>query len=500
MTNAQGNRGWATVTVTAILLMLTAAIAASAQTFTLLHSFDYTDGENPAYGALVQATDGNLYGTTSYAGPYLGGTVFKISPSGTLTTIYNFCSQGGNSCTDGAYPDQGLVQATNGYLYGMATEGGAYTNGTIFKINESGSLTTVYNFCPNSGCAGGSYPGPGLTLADGNFYGTTVSGGTGGVGAVFRLTPTGSLTTLYSFCLLTNCIDGSRPAQAPLAAGSNGDFYGTTVVGGSGSCDGGCGTVFKITAAGTLTQLRSFNITDGAYPTGGLIQATDGNFYGTTNQGGTISYCTDSQGCGTVFKISPNGTLTTLYSFCSKSNCNDGSLPIAGLVQGTDGNLYGTTEVGGTSGSGTIFEITPSGTLTTLHSFAGYPTDGAEPFGGLVQATNGGIYGTTLIGGTNVNCGGSGGCGTVFGLSVGLGAFVETVPTSGRVANTVIILGTNLKGATSVTFNGTAATLTVSKSGTYIKTTVPTGATTGPVQVVTPSGTLTSNVNFRVQP
>jgi uncharacterized repeat protein (TIGR03803 family) len=245
--------------------------------------------------------------------------------------------------------------------------------------------------------------------------------------------------------------------------------------------------------AQTFTTLVSFNKSNGADPyLGHLVQGLDGNFYGTTSKGGTDS-------SGTVFKITPSGTLTTLYSFCAQTNCTDGAGPLGGAVQATNGSFYGTTAQGGSSincngGCGTVFEITQTGTLTTLHSFAG--TDGSIPEEGVVQATNGNFYGTTAFGGSSDNC--FEGCGTVFGLSVGLGSFVETLPTSGKVGAKVIILGNNLTGTTSVTFNGTAATFTVVKS-TEIITTVPTGATTGTVKVTTPRKTLKSNVTFRVK-
>jgi len=260
---------------------------------------------------------------------------------------------------------------------------------------------------------------------------------------------------------------------------TNGNFYGTTEIGGAD----GYGTVFKITPKGALTTLYSFcaqlNCTDGATPYAGLVQATNGNFYGTTFNGGADGY-------GTVFRITSRGTLRTLHSF----DGTDGASPIAGLVQATNGNFYGTTEIGRANGEGTVFEITPRGTLTTLHSFAG--ADGAFPFAGLAQDTDGNFYGTAYQGGTAND-------GTVFSLSVGLGPFVETLPTSGKVGAKVIVLGTNLTGATSVTFNGTAATFTV-VGNSEITTTVPTGATTGTVEVTTPKGTLQSNVPFRVTP
>jgi uncharacterized repeat protein (TIGR03803 family) len=232
--------------------------------------------------------------------------------------------------------------------------------------------------------------------------------------------------------------------------------------------------------------------TDGEYPLAGLIQATNGDFYGTTYDGG--GNCAPD-GCGTIYKITPSGTLTTLYSFCPQSYCTDGALPNAGLIQGTDGDLYGTTFWGGTSGYGTVFKITTLGKLTTLYSFSCSQTDctdGRYPVAGLIQGTDGNLYGTAYQGGTKD-------VGTVFRLSVGLGAFVETQPTSGTVGTPVDILGTDLTGTTSVTFNGTAATFTV-VSASEITTSVPTGATTGYVEVTTPSGTLTSNTKFVVKP
>ena len=464
-----------------------------AQTFTTLHSFDYTDGAYTG-AALVQATNGNLYGTTGSGGANGDGTVFKITPSGTLTTLYNFCSQKG--CTDSGPNAAGLVQATNGNFYGATLSGGATNSGTVFKITPSGTLTTLYSFCSQSGCTDGTYPSGGLVQAtDGNFYGTTYGGGAGAnnSGTLFKITPSGTLTTLYSFCSQSNCTDGSVP-NGELIQATNGNLYGTT----RGAGANNSGTVFKVTPSGTLTTLYSFcpqsGCTDGATPNGGLVQATDGNLYGTTSNGGTL-------GAGTVFKITPSGTLTTLYSFCSQYDCSDGTHPYAGLFQATDGNFYGATLYGGDGYyyDGTVFKITPTGALTTLHTFCSMQTgcpDGANPQGALVQDTNGTFYGTTSAGGVSPPYNAYG---TVYSLSVGLGPFVETQPTSGKVGKAVIILGTNLTGTSSVSFHGTPTTFKV-VSGSEIKTAVPAGATTGKVKVGTPHGTLLSNVPFRVLP
>ena len=233
-----------------------------------------------------------------------------------------------------------------------------------------------------------------------------------------------------------------------------------------------------MTPAGVLTTLYTFNTTDGSNPFAGLLLGTDGNFYGTTYGGG-------ANGKGTIFQVTPAGTLTTLHSFTGA----DGSEPWSGqLVQATDGNFYGTTFDGGAHGSGTIFEFTPGGVLTVLHSFSG--PDGSNPQGGLVQGTDGNLYGATTGGGASFG-------GAVFSLSMGLGPFVKTLPASGKVGSAVRILGTNLSGATGVGFNGTAAAFTV-LSPTEISTNVPAGATTGSVRVIAPGGDLSSNVLFRV--
>ncbi|MGC1370849.1 MAG: choice-of-anchor tandem repeat GloVer-containing protein [Candidatus Sulfotelmatobacter sp.] len=447
----------------AMALAIIATESAQAQTLITLHSFARPQGTLPRAG-LILATDGNLYGTTYQGGANDEGAVFKITPSGGLTTLYSFCSQ--SSCADGSSPYAGLIQATDGNFYGTTYAGGAGNEGTIFKITLRGTLTTLHSFDG----ADGAYPYAGLIQAtDGDFYGTTWGGGANNdAGTVFKITSDGTLTTLYSFCSISECLDGVNP-WAGLVQGTDGSFYGTNLGGLSNE-----GTVFTITPDGTLTTLHSFDYTDGAYPYAGLVQATNGNFYGTTFEGG-------ARGDGTVFKITSSGTLTTQHSFDGA----DGNGPYAGLVQATDGNLYGTTFEGNT-----VFKIIPGGRLTTLYTFDG--ADGVEPLGVLIQATNGDLYGTTYEGGAK-------NLGTVFSLSVGLGPFVETQPAFGKIGAEIKILGTDLTNASSVTFNGTAAAFTV-VSASLITATVPAGATTGTVQVVTPNGALNSNVRFRVSP
>lgn len=460
------------------------ATVSAAQTFTSLFSFDDTDGKNPL-GALVQGANGNFYGITTRGGANAGGTVFEITPAGALTSLYDFYFPANG--TDGDSPNP-VIQAPNGNLYGTTFSGGANQYGTVFEITPAGTLTTLYSFCSQADCSDGEYPvGPLVQATNGNFYGTTESGGANASGTVFEVTPAGKLTTLYSFCSQPDCADGAL-STGGLVQATNGNFYGTTI---NGGVDNPYGTVFEITPAGKLTTLHEFcsqtNCADGATPGAGLVQATNGNFYGTTLYGGANGSCAGGGGCGTVFEITPAGKLTTLYSFCSQSNCTDGEYPGTALVQATDGNFYGTAG-GGANNYGTIFEITSTGTLTTLYS-PGYTDRGPQA---LVQATDGTFYGTTATGGTG------GGYGTVFSLSVGLGPFVETIPTAGKVGAKVSILGYKLTGAAKVTFNGTPAAFTVNSTGTEIATTVPAGATTGTVQVLTRGGPLSSNVPFRV--
>ena len=458
------------------LLCIATVIAARAQTFTTLASFDGTNGLD-SLSTLVEGLDGNLYGTTSIGGSSdcsLGcGTVFKITPGGTLTTLHLFDS------TDGSKPYAGLLLATEGAFAGTTAYGGAYGFGTFFKLTTAGKLTMLASVdnAPDARL---------IQATDGNFYGTSLFGGNN-FGDVFRITTGGTLTSLFSF----QYPSGEAPYGGLIQA-SDGKLYGTTARGGANAA-GTAGTIFRITLEGALRTIYNFcaqaNCPDGYHPSTPLVQSADGNFYGTTFDGGPSNNCSD--GCGTVFKISPAGTLTTLHIF----DGSDGGGPTAGLVQGTDGNFYGTTIEGGTSnncpdGCGTVFKITPGGTLITLHSFD--RTDGESPYGGLVQASNGIFYGTTEYGGINTD-------GTVFSLSMGLGPFVKTLPTRGTVGEKVIIQGTNLIGATAVTFNGSAAVFTV-VSKTEITTVVPTGATSGKVTVATPHGTLSSNVPFRVRP
>jgi uncharacterized repeat protein (TIGR03803 family) len=391
------------------LVTLFAGVASPAQTLTTAHRFagSPSEGAWPRTG-LIQAADGNFYGTTSSGGDgnctFGCGTAFEITAGGTLTTLFNF-----DFSTAG--PSSGLLQANNGNFYGTTSAGGNFSVcpfngcGTVFELTAGGTFTTLYSFCAQPNCSDGGGPISGVIQArNGSLYGTTFGGGAVGDGTVFELTTAGTLTTLNSF----SGTNGIGPGVLLQATDDN--FYGTTLEGGLN----GNGTVFDITPSGTLTMLYSFcsqtNCADGGGPAI-LIQASDGNFYGTTLYGGAYEN-------GTVFEITAGGTLTTIYSFCPAGHgCIDGSEP-TGLMQAADGNFYGTTLHGGGSSIGTIFEII-AGKLTTIHTFAGSggsDSDGANPYAGVMQAADGSFYGTTTYGGTSSNC--SQGCGTVFNLIV----------------------------------------------------------------------------------
>ncbi len=459
------NKTWVFFAVTTLALSLIAA-AAQGQTYSDLHNFGDASGDplNPQNSGIVaQGRDGNLYSTTPTGGGAALGTVFKITAQGNISVLYNFDG------THGKFPYGGLTLGTDGNFYGTTSAGGSTNLGVVFQITPAGGFTVLHTFASSDGY---SPYAPPIQGADGNFYGTTVFGGASGYGTVYKMTSAGTLTVLHSFDLA----NGRNP-YGPLVQGNDGNFYGTAY---SGLSANQYGMVFKVTGKGTFTILHAFNLTDGANPYAGLVLGKDGNFYGTTFNGGSVGY-------GNVFKISPGGTLTALHSFTPAS---DGGTPYGGLVQATDGNFYGVGYLGGTTNHGTIFRVTSGGAFSARYSFDG--TKGSSPMITPLQHTTGILYGDTNTGGTHNT-------GAFYSLKASLGPYAGLLPASGKVGKSIGILGQGFNGATGVSFNGTAAKFDAS-SDTFLTVTVPAGATTGIVTVAIPSGNLKSRISFRVTP
>ncbi len=430
-----------------------------------------------------------------------------------------------------------LAQGQDGNIYTTSTSGGTPVegigaSGTFFSMGPApGAPLSVFTFYytgvpNNTGCT----PYSGVTMGtDGNFYGAANGCSLGSLAPVFQMTPNGDGTwgenVAYDF---TGGSDGSYSMNAPIE-GTDGNFYGTSF-----GVAGNCGVIYQLTPGPVLNTLHTFDGTDGCDPYAPLVQGTDGNLYGTTEIGGT-----GSGNGGVVFKFTlPAGPYEVLYNF----DTTHGSQPISQLVQGTDGNLYGTTVAGGQYRGGVVFRFTiSSGKLKVLYNFDP-PNDGYQPFAGLVQATDSNLYGVTQAGGagwgtiykiatsgkgytplysfdgttaafpgitllqhTNgllyglANAGGTYDCGTFYSFNVNLIPFVSLVSTSGAVGSTVGILGQGFTGTKKVTFTGGSATFSV-VSDTYLTATVPTGAKLGFVTVKTRTGTLKSNKKFRVTP
>lgn len=384
---------------------------------------------------LIQYSDGNLAGIA-------GNLIYELTPGGK--------EAGSSAYTNGnLILSNPLVLASDGNFYGTAYPD-FNTGGAIVKVTPEGQFTTLYTFCSLRNCADGwGAEGALVQGYNGNLYGATAFGGTGkycteqmGCGTIFEISMSGKFRVLYEFCSLANCADGAT--GGPLTLGTDGNFYGTA--GWSNEVNGTYGSFFRWNRTGGLTTLYQFTDPSGGEFPSGVIEGSDGNFYGTTVYGGAYSG-------GTAFKISPSGQETTLYNFCAQQNCSDGIYPRAGVVQGTDGNFYGTASGFGPYGQtyGALFQLTPAGGYTVLHTFCSTSgcVDGDYPEQGLIQHTDGNFYGTTSAGG-DIQCG----CGVVYSLSMGLGPFVKPNPVFGKVGQTVKILASHLTGTTRVTFDG----------------------------------------------
>ena len=441
-----------------VAMLAEATGAARAQSVKVLTNFSGQSASLP-YGPLVQGRNGTLYGTTSGI-PFAAGAVFQLSLTGGLAFPHTFDD------TDGSQP-AGLVLSTDGNFYGVAVYGGSSESGVLFRLSPSGTYTVLHEF---AGGADGAYPAASpIQATDGSLYGVT-EGNFNVASTLYKYTPqSGSFETLYTF-------DAAHGQYAyDLIQATDGNLYGAAVWGGNSSC----GTAFKFTISGVPLWAYSFPCGAGGSNPGILLQATDGNFYGTTGGGGL------GVGYGTIFTSNSEGTVSILYSLPPVQA--HGASPVT-LVQGTDGNLYGTTDVGGQSNDGVLFKLTTSGTFALLYSFDG--TSGSNP-DALMQHTDGLLYGTAEEGGAS-------NAGTVYSFNARLSPFVAFVVPAGRYGQAAEILGQGLLGTTSVTFNGKTATSFNVVNDTYMTAVVPSGATTGKVVVTTPSGALTSNVNFRI--
>jgi uncharacterized repeat protein (TIGR03803 family) len=428
-------------------------VIAQAPNYLDLHDFD--PGVNT--GRLAQGRDGNFYGESQTGGTG-AGTVFNVTPTGTVTVIHSF------DLTDGAIEAGGMTLGTDGNLYGNTYFGGTANDGVTFKITPKGVETVLHDFTDDGD---GSNPVDALVLGtDGNFYGTTDANPE----TIYKISSAGKLTTLHT---LTTA-EGYQGGQ--LIEGSDGNFYGGTNLGGANNF----GTAFKMTSKGVVTVLHSFNNADGTDASPGMVQVNSGDFIGAAALGGNNS-------AGVIYSLTSTGTFAVLHEMDGPT---DGSLPGV-LTAATDGNFYGTAANGGASSCGTIFKVTASGQFSVLYNFDG--THGCNPEGYLTEGTDGKLYGITSAGGAD-------NAGAFFSLDVGLSPFVHLVTTSGKELSKVEILGQGFSKASVVEFGGVAATTVAVTGSTYISATVPAGSLSGPVTVTTGTTTLTSPQTFSVLP
>jgi uncharacterized repeat protein (TIGR03803 family) len=437
-------------------------VPSSAQTFHVIHDVNCTtDGCNDQQPIpMAQGRDGNMYGRMYSGGVNNLGTGWKVSPGGTFTDFYNFAATEGNNAAGG------LTLALDGNFYGSNAFDGANNIGFVYKLTPAGVFTNLHSFTSVEG----GLTGEPLTLGpDGNLYGID------GYNCYFyKITvATGTYSNISNTC-------GPNTSYA-LTLGADGKFYGITMFGGTNNL----GTFFSITTAGVVTTIHSFNGTDGEYPVGNVVQATDGNFYGVTSQTPTNSFA------GEIYKITPAGTVTVLHVFAADGS--EGANVVSGLLAASDGNLYGTTNTGGLNSNGVLYEITRTGTFTKLRDFTS-STDGSNNWVPLGQRTDGTLYGTGQGGGTNNT-------GTVYTLSsASFPRFVIVENYSAASPRTIDILGNALTGATAVNFGTIPATSFKVMSDNFMTAVVPPTAITGLVSVTTPTGTVSTQTKLKVLP
>jgi uncharacterized repeat protein (TIGR03803 family) len=445
-------------------------LAAQAQTYTDLHDFNINAGDPFTFvnGRLAQGRDGNFYAESNQGGAFLKGTVFQLTPGGTVTIIHSFAGS-----PDGQFPEGGMTLGPDGNFYGDAPTGGTASHGTVFKVTPSGTLTLLHTFTKKGD---GTNPMYALVLnPNGNFYGATSQGNNSVPETIFQVTPSGTFKTIRTLTTAQGFSGGQ------LSQGSDGNIYGGTNAGGAN----GFGTAFKVTPGGVVTVLHDFNGTDGASAAFGLVQAPNGTFYGATKGGGSAN-------AGVIYSLTSSGTFTVLHNL---NGTSDGSTPFGQLLLASDGNLYGTAVSGGTSfvNCGTIFKVTPDGAYSVVHNFD--RTSGCNPEEQPIQGTDGLLYGLVTGGGNHDGRGG-----VFYSLDLGLPAFAGLVTTAAAEGAKVGILGQGFSGTSVVKFGGVQATAISVTGITFINATVPAGALTGPVTVTTGSTTLTSTQTFQVKP
>ena len=441
-----------------VALVFGPIVTVQSQPFSVLHDFDPAGGNPVQTGLLAQGRDGRLYGTTSV-------TTFRISPAGEFRKLHDF-DYTDEFAREGYNALGGLTLGRDGNFYGTTAGGGASGTGTVFKMTPAGVVAVLHSFSRDEAGYFGVYGAP-VEGRDGHLYGTTSGGKKFKYGTVYKLTKSGEYTTLYRF----DGWHGANP-QAPLIGGADGNFYGTTNNGGAqwGST-GGWGTVFRITPHGKLKTLYSFDDAHGAFIQSPVVQGFDRNIYGTTANGGMF-------GSGTVFKLTPTGVITMLHHFGDISGAEDGGThPIAGLVQGSDGNFYGATAHNGNGLCGTLFRVTPEGAYSVLWTFDW--TTGCSPAPTPFLHTNGRVYGLT-------SSGGAFGSGTLYRLDVGAPGFVAAIPNAAKAGTSIGLLGA-LSGTAAVSFNGIDATF-FGTGSTYRTAVVPTAMATGLITATTPAG------------
>ncbi len=465
------HRIFRTALLSAAALLCTAGTT-SAQTVTTLYSFqgNLLSGANPWYVTLAQGTNGNLYGTTYNGGVSSLGTIFSVNTSGAQKIVHSFKS----GSADGANPTGGLTLGSNNNFYGTTQQGGAQSQGVIFQVTQTGTFSILHTF---NAFVDGAFPwGPPILATDGNLYGTASGGGLNGRGIVYKITTTGTFSVVYKF----DVTHGYSPV-APPTQGTDGFLYIPVSQGGASFC----GTIIQLSTSGILNNSYSFPCgSGGSFPIGPLVQAANGNFYSTTQDGG-------ANGEGVIYQVTTGLAVTVLHSF--GVNFGDGTFPSAGLILGTDGNYYGATADGGGNGDGTLFNTSTSGSYSGLYSFNNSANlSQTDPLSPPIQYTDGNFYGLTEFSGTSND-------GTFYSLNMGLAPFVNTALFAAKRGENITILGTNLKGTTQVTFNGEAAAFKVLSDSNLIAM-VPASATTGPIEVRTQGGVLQGRKNFVVKP